>query len=82
LAFLNGVSVIVPMLLISCAGVAQIVVGRPGGFDRAPGMLVLCSVLIGAVIFGYRIAASRHTTSQDGLNGQKSGPELWDDELA
>ncbi len=73
-------SVLVPMLLVSCASVA--IRGRAGGFDGGPGMVVLCSALIAAVGVGYRIATLRHTPSQVASKGKKVESASWDDELA
>src|ERR1700756_2335256 len=55
-------SVLVPMLLVSCASIA--LPGRPGGFNGGPGMVAICSALIAAVGVGYRLATWRHTTAQ------------------
>ena len=70
------ICVLVPMLLVS--GASFVLPGRVGDFNGAPGMVVLCTVLILAVGRGYRIAAVHDVTSRD----QKLEPRWRDDELA
>jgi hypothetical protein len=73
-------SLLVPMLLLSCASV--VLPGQSGGFNGAPGMVMLCSALIAAVGIGCRIAALRHATSRLISKSKKVEPGSRDDELA
>jgi hypothetical protein len=73
-------SVLVPMLLVSCASLA--LPGRRVGSNGGPGMVTICSALIVAVGLGYRTATARHATSQATSKGKKIEPGLSDDELA
>jgi hypothetical protein len=67
--------ILVPMLVVS--GACFVLPGRVGGFNGAPGMVVLCAVLILAVGRGYRIAAARDMTP----TGKTLEPRVRDDEL-